>query len=203
MILERVADTDILTAANLTIIAVLAVITILGIIWGMRLKRRRREADRIEGERVEAESGEEPRPSSLAPVPPAPVAPPPRDEGPIDAPAPEPSLTDEPVAAAAPLDASPASEAAPEPTAAPVRVETTDRPVTDIKGLGPKVAARLTELGVTNVAQIAALDAGEAERLDAELGPFAGRMARDRWVEQARLLAAGDVKGFEAVFGRL
>jgi len=202
---QRVADTGVLTAANLTIIAVLAIITILGILWGIRLKRRRNEAERIEGERVEAESGEEPRPSSLAPASSATVAPPPaaavprRDGGPKDAPALQPSLTDE-LAAAVPLDASLASKAATEPTAASAE---TERPVTDIKGLGPKVATRLAELGVTHVAQIAALDAGEAERLDAELGPFTGRMARDRWVEQARFLAAGDVKGFEAVFGRL
>lgn len=205
---QRISETGVLTAANLTIIAILAMITVLGILWGMRLKRRRNEAERIECDRVEAESGQTPRPSSLAPAPPVsvaspPVAPaPPRHDRPATGP-PEPTLADEPVASAAPLDASPASEAAPEPTAAPVPVETTDRPVTDIKGLGPKVAARLAELGVTNVAHIAALDAGEAERLDAELGPFAGRMARDRWIEQARFLAAGDVKGFEAVFGRL
>ena len=35
------------------------------------------------------------------------------------------------------------------------------------------------------------------------MGPFTGRMARDRWIEQARLLSAGDQAGFEAKFGRL
>jgi len=28
-------------------------------------------------------------------------------------------------------------------------------------------------------------------------------MGRDRWIEQSRLLAAGDKPGFEAVFGKL
>ena len=76
-------------------------------------------------------------------------------------------------------------------------------PVTQLKGLGPKVATRLGELGIATVGQLAALDHDAAQRLDAQLGAFSGRMERDRWIEQARFLAAGDVKGFEAVFGRL
>ena len=48
-----------------------------------------------------------------------------------------------------------------------------------------------------------ALDDDAATRLDAQLGPFSGRMTRDRWIEQARFLAAGDIPGFEAVFGKL
>ncbi len=206
----RVAETGLLTATTLTIIAILAIITSLGILWGMRLKHKRNEADRIELERVEHEGGTAidadtpaaPTPSTPAtPTAPPAVAPspPPLDDGPVIAtPAPEPSVTDEPVAAA-PMTASPASEAA----AAPVADLDAERPVTQIKGLGPKVAARLAELGLTNVGQIAALDTSAAERLDAQLGAFTGRMARDRWIEQARFLAAGDVNGFEAVFGRL
>jgi predicted flap endonuclease-1-like 5' DNA nuclease len=72
-----------------------------------------------------------------------------------------------------------------------------------LKGLGPKVAARLGESGITTVRHLAALDDDEAARLDAQLGSFSGRMSRDRWLEQARFLAAGDKAGFEAVFGRL
>ncbi|MCI1141798.1 hypothetical protein MOP88_04775 [Sphingomonas sp. WKB10] len=51
--------------------------------------------------------------------------------------------------------------------------------------------------------QVAALSPEQAAALDAQLGPFAGRMERDRWIEQARFLAAGDTAGFERVFGRL
>lgn len=76
-------------------------------------------------------------------------------------------------------------------------------PVTQLKGLGPKVAQRLGELGITTVGQLAALTDDDAAALDAQLGPFAGRMGRDRWQEQARFLAQGDRAGFEAVFGRL
>ena len=45
--------------------------------------------------------------------------------------------------------------------------------------------------------------ANDAAALDAKLGTFSGRMGRDRWLEQARFLAAGDKAGFEAVFGKL
>ena len=35
------------------------------------------------------------------------------------------------------------------------------------------------------------------------MGAFKGRITRDRWVEQARYLAAGDIAGFEVTFGKL
>ncbi|NCP10415.1 MAG: hypothetical protein GW859_00415, partial [Sphingomonadales bacterium] len=58
-------------------------------------------------------------------------------------------------------------------------------------------------LGVTRYDQIAAWDAADIDRIDAQLGAFQGRIRRDDWVEQARLLAAGDTAGFEAKFGAL
>ncbi len=73
--------------------------------------------------------------------------------------------------------------------------------LTRIKGLGPKLAATLGELGVTRIEQIAAWDDAEIDRIDAQLGRFQGRIRRDNWVEQARLLAVGDTAGFESRFG--
>ena len=75
--------------------------------------------------------------------------------------------------------------------------------LTTIKGLGPKVAALLAEQGITRVDQIAALTPDEAQALDIRLGAFTGRMTRDRWIEQARLLANGDTAAYEAEFGKL
>jgi predicted flap endonuclease-1-like 5' DNA nuclease len=75
--------------------------------------------------------------------------------------------------------------------------------LTQIKGLGPKLAATLAEQGITRVDQIAALTPEAAAELDAKLGTFQGRMARDRWIEQAKLLSAGDRAGYEAAFGKL
>jgi len=75
--------------------------------------------------------------------------------------------------------------------------------LTLLKGLGPKVAAMLVEQGIPDIATLAKLDDAQADTVAARLGTFAPRMARDRWVEQARYLAAGDKAGFEAVFGKL
>ena len=72
-----------------------------------------------------------------------------------------------------------------------------------IKGLGPKLQALLPTLGISTYAQIAALTDGDLADLDTKLGAFAGRPKRDNWMEQAKYLAAGDVAGFEAQFGKL
>jgi predicted flap endonuclease-1-like 5' DNA nuclease len=75
--------------------------------------------------------------------------------------------------------------------------------LTTLKGLGPKAESRLHELGVTKFDQIAAWDQGDVEAVDAQMGAFKGRIVRDKWVEQARLLAKGDIEAFETQFGKL
>jgi hypothetical protein len=75
--------------------------------------------------------------------------------------------------------------------------------LTVLKGLGPKAAAQLNSLGITRYAQIAAWSDEQVAAIDARMGVFKGRIVRDRWVEQARYLAAGDRAGFEATFGKL
>lgn len=72
-----------------------------------------------------------------------------------------------------------------------------------IKGVGPKLVSLLHGLGVARYAQIAAWTDADIDRIDGQLGAFAGRIRRDDWVEQAKLLVAGDAAGFEARFGKL
>lgn len=72
-----------------------------------------------------------------------------------------------------------------------------------IKGLGPKLRATLAGLGVTRFEQIAEWSDADLDDLDSKLGSFAGRPRRDNWVEQAKLLSAGDTAGYEAKFGKL
>jgi predicted flap endonuclease-1-like 5' DNA nuclease len=87
---------------------------------------------------------------------------------------------------------------------APLPAESADTDdLTRIKGLGPKLVAQLRSLGVTSFSQIAAWDDAEIDRIDAQLGRFQGRIRRDAWQDQARLLAAGDTAGYEAKFGTL
>lgn len=73
----------------------------------------------------------------------------------------------------------------------------------NLKGVGDKFAARLHELGVSGIAELAALSPADAQGLDTQLGPFAGRIARDHLLDQARLLASGAVTEFEARYGRI
>jgi len=75
--------------------------------------------------------------------------------------------------------------------------------LTQLKGLGPKAATRLAELGVASVGQIAAWSDADIARIDAEMGAFKGRIVRDRWVDQAKLLTSGDTAAYEAEFGKL
>ena len=109
-----------------------------------------------------------------------------------------------------PVDAVPASiepEFAREPEAlvqpTPMVASGPADELTRMKGVGPKVAAMLSAMGVTRYDQIAAWTDDDVARYDAHLGTFKGRITRDQWIEQARLLAAGDRAGFEAKFGKL
>jgi len=72
-----------------------------------------------------------------------------------------------------------------------------------MKGVGPKLAAILRAEGLMRFEQIAALTPDDMHALDAKLGAFKGRLARDRVVEQAGYLAGGDREGYERAFGKL
>lgn len=215
---EPISQDMVLVTVALALVAVLAILTVIGMIVGARSRAKRRAAEAEEQARIEqllaegktATNVEEGAPPpSLAPAPPpepapAAIAPPPPTSAEVapGTPPAAPDLADEPIPAAAPLDASPASVASDTPAEA-ASDDASDAPLTTLKGLGPKIATRLGELGITRVGQLAWLDDQEAADLDAQLGAFQGRMERDRWREQARLLASGDRAGFERAFGRL
>ncbi|MFU7529407.1 helix-hairpin-helix domain-containing protein [Qipengyuania sp. ASV99] len=120
-----------------------------------------------------------------------------RNQALIDAPV---ATATDSAAPAAPIPAPP-----PAPTTAPAPTATLASNTPDdlrrIKGVGPKLATLLNEQGITSFVQIAAWDAADIERVDAVLGRFAGRITRDQWTEQAKLLSAGDEAGFAAKFG--
>ncbi|BCM21518.1 proton-conducting membrane transporter [Mesorhizobium sp. J8] len=64
-------------------------------------------------------------------------------------------------------------------------------------GIGPVNERLLKGLGVTTYAQIAAWTDADVKRVEEVLN-FDGRIAREKWIDQAKLLAAGD----EAEFAR-
>jgi predicted flap endonuclease-1-like 5' DNA nuclease len=62
-------------------------------------------------------------------------------------------------------------------------------------GIGPVNERRLNAHGITTFAQIAAWTAADIKEVEEYLR-FGNRVERERWVEQAQLLAAGDEAGF-------
>lgn len=123
-------------------------------------------------------------PAAAPAAPPPPVAGPPADTPPADV---------------------PAAPAPPSGGQSPF-LSAPDGPADDlsrIKGIGPKLSARLAELGVFHYSQIAGWTPEQLAQVDAQLGNFQGRPERDQWQSQARLLASGDVKAYERVHGKL
>ncbi len=85
--------------------------------------------------------------------------------------------------------AQPVAAVKPEALAAP-RGGTADD-LKAIKGVGPKLEELLHKLGFFHYDQIAAWTAAEVGWVDENLEGFKGRVSRDHWVDQAKLLAAG------------
>lgn len=65
-----------------------------------------------------------------------------------------------------------------------------------IKGVGPKLEGLLHELGVFHFDQIAVWGPPEVAWMDGNLAGFKGRVSRDEWVAQAKILAAGGETDF-------
>lgn len=64
-----------------------------------------------------------------------------------------------------------------------------------ISGIGPKNESALNDLGIFHFAQIAALNAREVLWVGSFLA-FPGRIEREKWLDQAKLLAAGTETDF-------
>ena len=69
-----------------------------------------------------------------------------------------------------------------------------------ISGVGPKLEKTLHGLGFFHFSQIADWNADEVMWVEEHLR-FKGRITRDEWIAQAKLLAAGDLKKFERLYG--
>ncbi|MFP7570793.1 hypothetical protein [Marivita sp. S2033] len=61
----------------------------------------------------------------------------------------------------------------------------------EIKGVGPKLEQLLHSMGFYHFDQIANWSAEEEAWVNANLAGFKGRVSRDNWVEQAKILASG------------
>lgn len=71
-----------------------------------------------------------------------------------------------------------------------------------IKGVGPKLEQLLHKLGFYHFDQVAEWSAEEVTWVDENLEGFKGRVSRDEWVDQAKILAAGGETEFSARKGK-
>jgi predicted flap endonuclease-1-like 5' DNA nuclease len=155
---------------------------------------------------IESESAPAPEPQPAPPPPPPPPPPSPSAPAPAPRPAPAPKPKPAPKAGKGVADevATATTDVAGEVLGVDVAgpAEAADD-LRQLKGVGPKFVARLAELGITRFDQLAGMNATEIAHLDERMGPFVGRLAKDRVIEQADLLARGDIETFEERFGKL
>jgi predicted flap endonuclease-1-like 5' DNA nuclease len=121
------------------------------------------------------------------------------------APAPTPAaFVSAPVAAAAPkakaevkpkaAAKAPAEAAGPERLKAPRKGKADD--LKEIEGIGPAMEKLVNGLGFYHFEQIASWSDADVALVDDEMKSFKGRIARDRWVAQAKLIVAEGVEAF-------
>ena len=60
-----------------------------------------------------------------------------------------------------------------------------------IWGVGPKLEQTLNKAGIYHFSQIASWTDREIEWVDSQMGDFAGRAVRDKWIEQCKKLVSG------------
>jgi len=128
------------------------------------------------------ERGANHAPGAFRPPEPAPA---PAAEAPAPVPPPEPA-------------AKPAAEAGPgtRPQAMDAAREGGADDLKRIRGVGPKLEDLLNSMGYFHFDQIAAWSEDEVAWVDENLKGFKGRVSRDEWVKQARVLAGGGATEF-------
>jgi len=99
--------------------------------------------------------------------------------------------TTEPVSATAEPSVSADAALATRPSALAAPRDGAADDLKQIKGIGPKLEELCHSLGFYHFDQIAGWSDAEVDWVDENLEGFKGRVSRDAWVEQARLLAAG------------
>jgi predicted flap endonuclease-1-like 5' DNA nuclease len=105
---------------------------------------------------------------------------------------------------AAPEKAAPKAKAAPKPKAAkpagPERLTAARKGKADdlkeIEGIGPAMEKLVNSLGFYHYDQIASWSDADVELVDAEMKTFKGRIVRDKWVAQAKIIVSEGLEAF-------
>ncbi|WP_298429466.1 hypothetical protein [uncultured Jannaschia sp.] len=141
-----------------------------------------------------------PAAATTAPKPQAQPAP---LDGEVVSPEPPKAAPPKPAAPAKPAAATSSASAAPDAGAEGTKPETLDAPrggaaddLKRIKGIGPKLETLCNRLGFWHFDQVASWSDEEIAWVDANLEGFKGRVRRDDWVAQAKLLAEGGDTAF-------
>ena len=103
-----------------------------------------------------------------------------------------------PKAKAAPKPAAPTVGAGTKPKTLKAARDTGPDDLKLIKGVGPKLEKLLHSMGFYHFDQVAAWSSDEVAWVDENLKGFKGRVSRDTWVDQAKILAAGGETEFSS-----
>lgn len=94
----------------------------------------------------------------------------------------------------------PKADAAPRPVAGPLRLtaprEGKADDLKEIEGVGPAMEMLVNSLGFYHFDQIAGWSDADVAAVDGEMQGFKGRIARDRWVAQARIIVTEGLEAF-------
>ena len=66
----------------------------------------------------------------------------------------------------------------------------------EVEGIGPVLEKLCHDIGIFHFDQIASWGTAEIAWMDGNLKGFKGRVSRDKWVAQARLIGAEGIDGF-------
>ncbi|MDG1354092.1 MAG: 50S ribosomal protein L21 [Sulfitobacter sp.] len=86
--------------------------------------------------------------------------------------------------------AAPAEEKAAKPAKAKKAAKSGGDDLSEISGVGPVIVGKLNDAGITTFAQIAAWTDADVESIE-EILSFKGRVGREDWIAQAKVLAKG------------
>ena len=109
---------------------------------------------------------------------------------------PAPAAPSAPAALAAPVVAAAAPTEAAKPMGLSAPRGGTGDDLMEIEGIGPGLEKLCHALGIFHFDQIAAWGAAEVAWMDGNLKGFKGRVTRDRWVSQAKIIGAEGLAAF-------
>jgi predicted flap endonuclease-1-like 5' DNA nuclease len=201
-VLVVVGKFDLFPAAAIGAVVALVVGLILGMPWGAGSQAMPAAATDLSPQRTVPEA----MPAAFVAAPamaPAAETAAPLMAAPAVAPAAKPKAAAEPKPEAKPAAAAKPKPAAKPKAAKPAGPERLKAPrkgsaddLKEIEGIGPAMEKLVNELGFFHFDQIASWSDADVALVDAEMRTFKGRITRDKWVAQARIIVTEGLEAF-------